>query len=71
MICYKDCTWCPFFKNCLDGENCSRALTDKVIEGAEKWWGKKGAPIDQFSEEPECFRTSKSVMKRLKHTENK
>jgi hypothetical protein len=56
MICYKDRTFCPFYKGCADGNNCSAALTDRIIENAIIWWGNDGAPIAQFAEKPECFK---------------
>lgn len=55
MMCYKDKTFCPFWRLCKNGYKCDRALTDKVIAGAEKWWGKPGAPICQYAEFPDCF----------------
>lgn len=68
MFCYRDMTFCPYHENCLDSKDCHRALTDEVKEKAKKWWGssKGEPPICVFAEEPECFRTSKSVAKRLK-----
>lgn len=55
MICYKDKTFCPYYKDCLDGTICAIALTEKVIEDAKKWWGGEGAPIAQFSRKPDCW----------------
>lgn len=56
MMCYRDMTFCPYFKECKEGGLCSRALTDEVKENAKKWWGKEGAPICRFIEKPECFK---------------
>lgn len=42
MICFMDTTYCvsPHCKN-----DCGRQLTKEIENAAEKWWGKKGAPI--------------------------
>lgn len=58
MICYRDTTWCEYYKECSQGEKCSRALTQKVKEDAEKWM--KNAPICVFAEKPECFKEIKN-----------
>jgi len=57
MICYKDMTFCKYYKECGIGHDCHRALTEEVREGADKWWGKgkDAAPICIFSEKPNCF----------------
>jgi len=57
MICYKDMTFCPYWKDCNKGNKCHRALTDKVIQDANKWWKGDGAPVCQYAEKPECFET--------------
>ena len=54
MICYGDMTFCTFWKECKDGKECNRALTEKVEQDAEKWM--KNAPICTFVEKPECFK---------------
>ena len=55
MICYKDRTFCPFYKNCQNGATCFRSLTDKVKSDAKAWWGGNGeAPICVFTEAPPC-----------------
>jgi hypothetical protein len=63
MIGFKDMTFCPYWKSCLDGNTCKRALTDKVQGAADEWWTgmspdhKEGeAPICMFFGEPECYR---------------
>jgi len=53
MICYRDQWWCVSYKECK--EPCSRALTPKVMEDAEKWWGDTSAPIDCRAK-PKCLR---------------
>lgn len=57
MISYKDKTFCPLYKECVKGKDCHRALTDKIIEDADKWWGssKGEAPIAMFLDKPECY----------------
>lgn len=50
MFCYKDQTWCPFYVDCIHAKDCSRQLTDKVKEDADKF----GAPICQYSAPPFC-----------------
>ena len=56
MICYKDMTFCTFYDECEKGETCDRALTDGVKEGAEDWYGSKGAPICRYLDKPKCFK---------------
>ena len=56
MMCYRDKTFCDYYKECHEGKKCPDALTEKVIAEADKWWGKRGAPICQFAEKPECFK---------------
>lgn len=51
MLSYKDRTFCAFFIECAHGEECGRALTDAVREGAEQ----ADMPISQFMYEPECY----------------
>jgi len=56
---YRDRTFCSFWKECehgKDGKNqCHRALTDRVIAGAEK----AGLPTSQFVNKPDCFKELK------------
>ena len=56
MLCYHDKTFCPFYKECGQGDGCSSALTDKVKKDALKWLGSSDAPIMEFSSKPECFK---------------
>ena len=60
MLCYHDKTWCPFHKECGQGNGCSRALTDEVKEDASKCWDGKGLPIMEFASKPECFKEIKN-----------
>jgi hypothetical protein len=56
---YKDKTFCGFYKECANGENCDRALTPEVEKNAKEWWGGDDAPICQFIDKPECFKEQK------------
>lgn len=56
MIGYRDMTFCPFYEDCRDKNDCHRPLTSAVKERAEHWWGKPDAPIVQFSDKPSCHR---------------
>ena len=51
MLCYKDMTYCDFYKQCLTGEGCDRALTKEIEAKAIS----KGLPICHFLEKPICF----------------
>ena len=55
MMVYKDKTFCTFYKECKNGNNCTTALTDKIIEDAKKWWKDNDAPISVYIYKPECF----------------
>lgn len=57
MLCYRDMTYCPFYKDCKSGDVCERALNNSVKKNADKWWGKPGAPICRYAERPECFKS--------------
>ncbi len=56
MICYLDRTFCPFWMNCQDGDECHRALTKEVEDGAKEWWGRDHPPICIYGEKPKCFK---------------
>ena len=49
MLCYKDKTFCTA-KNCVNFNDCDRALTEMVRADAQRWWGTTEAPIATFSE---------------------
>ncbi len=55
MMCYKDRTFCPFWRECEAGEICRDALTEKVYDAAVSWWGGIDAPISQFAGRPNCW----------------
>jgi len=58
MISFRDMTFCPYWKECLDGKDCFRALTPQIEASAETWWenSEDGPPICQFTEPPECYK---------------
>jgi len=49
---YKDMTFCPFYKDCADGDHCNQALTDSVKQAALLC----GFPLSQFMHKPECHK---------------
>lgn len=51
MFCYRDKTFCVYYKECINGQICDRALTEIVIDKAEK----AGMPVCQFVKKPDCF----------------
>ena len=51
MICYRDKTYCSYYKDCAHGDSCHRALTPEVVDAAERM----ELPICQFAERPKCF----------------
>ena len=55
MICYKDKTFCSFYKTCSKGDSCHRALTPKIELDAIKWWGSESASIAIFVDKPDCY----------------
>lgn len=56
MIGYQDRTFCNA-KECRNFPTCERALTEKVLQAAEKWWKGPGAPISLFADPKElkCY----------------
>lgn len=50
MICYKDMTFCEFYKDCANAQDCERKLTPKIAEAAEEF----GLPLAVFTEKPHC-----------------
>ena len=54
MICFRDMTFCDYWRDCKNAPDCHRPLTDKVLADARAWWGKDGAPIAVYTEKPEC-----------------
>lgn len=58
-MCYRDKTFCDFWRNCGDGAECPKAFTQFVQEGADKWWGKPNAPIAKYGSPPRCYKEVK------------
>ena len=56
MICYRDMTFCSYWKECEKGLDCCRALTSEVRKGAKEWWGTDKPPICMFATKPSCFK---------------
>lgn len=56
-ICYRDMIFCPFYEDCADAKECHRPLTPEVRKKAKQWWGREGAPIDQYMSKPGCHIT--------------
>jgi len=52
MLCYKDMTFCDFYKDCKDGDNCNRSFTPKVKEDAKA----NDLPACCFIDKPDCFK---------------
>jgi len=50
MICYRDMTFCTFYKDCANATDCERKLTPEIAEAAEEF----GLPIAQFTAPPQC-----------------
>lgn len=55
MLCYKDKTFCSFYKECKVGKKCHRALTDEVLEKANG----NNMLISQYMDKPSCFKVNK------------
>jgi hypothetical protein len=55
MICYKDMTFCPFYKECKDGSECPRAVTIEIKNDAKKWLNVYPPLICQYTDKPNCF----------------
>lgn len=60
MICYRDMTFCNFYKKCSRAKNCHRPLTEEVLKQAKNWWGSfqttSEPPISVYLEKPDCFK---------------
>ena len=64
MICFRDMTFCDFYKKCKKSSNCERPLTDKVVKEANNWM--KNAPICRYAEKPECYEEKDVKFKEIK-----
>ena len=49
---YRDMTFCGFYKGCVNGHTCVRALTLNVRRAAKA----AGIPVARFVDPPECFK---------------
>lgn len=54
-MCYKDKTFCDFWRTCFTGNQCDRALTPKVLRRAEEWM--PNSPISRYTDYPQCYRS--------------
>lgn len=54
MICYRDKTFCDYWRSCVDGEICDRAMTDEVYKSACE----VKLPIARFAERPDCWESN-------------
>lgn len=59
MMCYKDMTFCPYYRECKKGNKCGRALTPEVLQQAKEWWDTNFPPISKYIDPPECFKEVK------------
>ena len=50
MICYRDMTFCSFWKDCDKANCCSRPITKNVESRAEA----AGLPICRWADKPNC-----------------
>jgi len=55
MLCYKDMTFCKFYKTCKAGKKCGRALTKEIQDKANKI----GLLICRFVNKPDCHKDKK------------
>jgi len=55
MLCFLNKTFCTFWRACIDGEDCARALTDELKEEACEWWGDNNPPISSYKTPPKCY----------------
>lgn len=51
MMCYRDMTFCPYWRECQKGEKCKRALTPDVEFEA----GRLPIRIAKYLDTPTCF----------------
>ena len=52
MLCYKDRTFCQYWGDCVEGEGCEDALTQKIKDGAIR----TNLNISQHTGMPGCFK---------------
>ena len=66
MLCYWDMTFCPFWKECADGEDCFRRLDEIALWSA----GLHNLPIAQFTDKPDCFKEKQDGSSSTKQTDS-
>jgi len=54
MLCYKDKTFCEFYKECKKNKDCGKALIEKVQKEADDI----GLSICRFEDRPNCFESN-------------
>jgi hypothetical protein len=52
-MCYKDKTFCDFWRTCLTGNQCDRAFTPQVMKRVEEWM--PNPPISRYTDYPQCY----------------
>jgi len=57
MICYRDMTFCCFYKDCKKASECHRPLTPDIEKAAKMF----GMPVAQFTNKPECHSDNKGA----------
>ena len=58
MMCYKDITFCAFWRTCAKGGECPRKLSSAVVADADA----KELPIAQFSSLPDCYQDGQETI---------
>ena len=58
MFCYRDMTFCTYYKDCIKARQCHRPLTPQVEQEAEEFWKQSklhGSPVySMFMSKPQC-----------------
>lgn len=57
MMCYRDMTFCDFWKTCGRGATCPSALTPKVNDDVKEFV----LPICFFASKPQCYQEMENV----------
>ena len=47
---------CPFYKDCINGAGCDRAMNNELIRAGERWWGSKEFPYSPYPVKPPCHK---------------
>jgi hypothetical protein len=51
MLCYRDMTFCRYWRGCAKGKTCDKALKPTIFRKATA----TGLPISQFMDTPDCM----------------